>query len=294
MTFSRSLASSGTRTDGHARWQEGADRVSTALAERIHPEARSKFAVGALGDTPVLVPRLPDPFRGLFTTRLGGDSTGPFASMNLDLRAVDDDAVGRNRERIALHTGRRLVSPMQVHGLRVVGAAEYAAGPHGGACDGLTLNPMLDQGLAAVLLFADCVPLILCGEVDMAVAHGGWRGILGGIVQQSGSAMTGPPGSAVIGPSIGPCCFTVGRDVADAFAERYGPGVVLEAREPEGPPRVDLWEAATRALAEIGVPVSGVLNPRLCTVCNNDLFYSYRVEGPVTGRHACVAWAGAE
>jgi copper oxidase (laccase) domain-containing protein len=36
-----------------------------------------------------------------------------------------------------------------------------------------------------------------------------------------------------------------------------------------------------------------VLNPRLCTVCNNDLFYSYRLEGPTTGRHGCVAWAGA-
>ncbi len=64
----------------------------------------------------------------------------------------------------------------------------------------------------------------------MAVAHGGWRGILGGIVQQAGIAMTGPPGGAVIGPSIGPCCFTVGREVADAFAGRFGAGVVFAPR----------------------------------------------------------------
>ena len=269
--------------------------MSTALAERIHLEARARFVVRSVGDTLVLEPRLPHPFRGFFTTRLGGGSTGPFSSMNLDPRSAEDLAVEANRARIALETGRRLVSPMQVHGLRVVGGAEYAAalddeGP--APCDGLTLNPMLDQELAAVLLFADCVPLILCGDVDMAVAHGGWRGIVGGIVYQAGCAMTGPPGSAVIGPSIGPCCFTVGQDVADLFKGRFGPGVVLAPLEAGGSPRVDLWESATRALVELGVPRSGVLNPRLCTVCNNDLFYSYRLEGPVTGRHGCVAWVG--
>jgi YfiH family protein len=274
--------------------EEGAGRVGTALAERIDPQARPRFAVRMIGDTPAFEPGLPRPFRALFTTRLGGASSGPFASFNLDPRGADDpDAVARNRERLARETGCRLVSPMQVHGMRVVGASEYAVEPEGTPCDGLTLNSLLDRGLAAVLLFADCVPLVLCGDVDMAVVHGGWRGILGGIVQQAGMAMTGPPGSAVIGPSIGPCCFTVGDEVADAFLHRFGPGVVLAPRSVGAPSRVDLWAAATSALAEVGVPRGGVLNPRLCTVCNHDLFYSYRMEGPVTGRHGCVAWAAA-
>jgi polyphenol oxidase len=274
--------------------EEGAGRVSAALAERIAPEARSRFAVRMIGGAPVVEARLPRPFRAFFTTRLGGESSGPFATLNLDLRSADSPpAVARNRELIGQDTGRRLLSPYQVHGLRVVGAAEYLSEPEGAPCDGLTLNPLLDRELAAVLLFADCVPLVLCGEVDMAVAHGGWRGILGGIAQQAGMAMTGPPGRAVIGPSIGPCCFTVGQDVADAFAGRFGPAVVLEARDPGGPPRVDLWEAATRAFAEVGVPRQAVDNPRLCTACNTDFFYSYRLEGPVTGRHGCIAWAEA-
>jgi copper oxidase (laccase) domain-containing protein len=105
--------------------------------------------------------------------------------------------------------------------------------------------------------------------------------------------MTGPPGGAVIGPSIGPCCFTVGREVADAFSAHFGPEVVLDPREPGACPRVDLWEAAAKALAEVGVPRPAIANPRLCTVCNNDFFYSYRLEGPITGRHGCVAWAAA-
>jgi YfiH family protein len=271
--------------------EEGAGRVSTALADRIHAEARSRFAVRLIGETPVLEPCLPKPFRAFFTTRLGGASAPPFASFNLDARSTDDaSAVRANRERVAHETGRRLVSPKQVHGVRVVGASEYVREPEETGCDGLVLNPFLDAGLAAVLLFADCVPLVLCGEIDMAVAHGGWRGVVGGVIQQAAAAMTGPPGTAVVGPSIGPCCFTVGSEVAHAFAERYGSEVVVPACDPSGFPRVDLWEAATRALSEAGVPRKRVVNPRLCTICNNDVFYSYRLEGPVTGRHGCVAW----
>ena len=56
---------------------------------------------------------------------------------------------------------------------------------------------------------------------------------------------------------------------------------------------MDLWEAATAALRGTGRRArSQVVNPRLCTVCNSDLFYSYRAEGPVTGRQGCVAWSG--
>ena len=213
--------------------------------------------------------------------------------MNLDPRSEDDPAaVARNRARLAESIDRKLVSPLQVHGLRAVGAAEYLERGPDTPCDGLTLHPDLDEGLAPLLLFADCVPVVMCGEVDMAVAHGGWRGILGGIVQQAGRATIGAPATAVIGPSIGPCCFTVGEEVAEAFAARFGPEVVLRTSPAEGrqAPRVDLWAAVTRALEELGVPRVQVVNPRLCTVCNADLFYSYRAHGPVTGRQGCVAW----
>jgi copper oxidase (laccase) domain-containing protein len=266
------------------------DRGGTALAGLIDPEARSYIATRWLCDIPVLEARLPGPFRALFTTRLGGASTGGFASLNLDHRSEDDPAVvAGNRARIADALGRRLVSPAQAHGLRVAGAAEYAEERPDSPCDGLTLHPEIDRGLAALLLFADCVPVVLCGEVDMAVAHGGWRGILGGIVQQAARAMIGPPGTAIIGPSIGPCCFAVGEEVAGAFAARFGPQVVLKAVGAESP-RVDLWAATTKALVELGIRRGHVVNPRICTLCNPEFFYSYRGEGPATGRHGCAAW----
>lgn len=289
------------------------ERRRPPLAERIDPAARSSLNVRERGGLEMIEARLPGPFHAAFTTRCGGVSGGVYASLNLDPRSEDDPrSVERNRALVATAvaataTARgsrsatfaspaapavpRLISPAQMHGVRVVGAAEYAqaldrdreTGSAPAACDGLILHPLLDKGLAALLLFADCVPIVLVGDVDMAVVHGGWRGILGGIVERAGRAMTGPPGSAVIGPSLGPCCFTVSEDVAEAFARRFGPGVVDEGR-------VDLWEAASVALRELGVRSAQIVNPRLCTSCNRDLFYSYRAEGPHTGRHGCVAW----
>jgi len=66
--------------------------------------------------------------------------------------------------------------------------------------------------------------------------------------------------------------------------------VVNDGGEAGGGPKVDLWEAVARAAEEIGVRREHVVNPRLCTACNRGLFYSCRIDGPVTGRHACVGW----
>ena len=260
------------------------------LEKRMDPSARRWMTVRAVGSAPILEAKLPGQFRAWFTTRLGGKSEGAYSSFNLDPRSEDDPAsVAHNRAVIAEAIGRELLSPMQVHGIRVAGAAEYVREEPRGPCDGLSLHPQIDYGLAAALVFADCVPIVLCGEVDMAVAHGGWRGILGGIVQQAGRSTMGAPATMVIGPSLGPCCFKVGAEVAESFARRFGADVV-NGGGGQGESRVDLWEAATRASAEIGIRREHVVNPRLCTACNPDLFFSYRMEGPVTGRQACVGW----
>ena len=270
-------------------------RLSLPLAERIDPAARSRLLVREIEGMAVIDAALPHPFHALFTTRLGGESSGPFASLNLSPFSEDDPrVVERNRARLSDLADRRLVSPRQAHGLRVAGAAEYIGEDPDAPCDGLTIHSQIDKGLAALLLFADCVPVVLCGERDAAVAHGGWRGILGGIVQQAGRSLMSAPGCAVIGPSIGPCCFTVDDEVAGAFAARFGSEVVIGGGGEEGPAkRVDLWAAVTKALREINIHPSQIVNPRLCTMCNNDLFFSHRRQGPVTGRHGCLVWAGA-
>ena len=246
---------------------------------------------------PLIVAKTPERFAVAFTTRLVGveaGSPGHRFDLSMDPGSSPRPRHGRHREHLSTALAElagtaapSLVSPTQVHGVRVVGAAEYARDGCASACDGLTVQPGLDSGLAALLVFADCVPVVLLGEIDGAVVHGGWRGLLAGVVQQGAASMTAPPGLAIIGPSIGPCCYTVGEKVALDFERRYGDGVVLPGR------RLDLWEAATRAAGEVGVPRSRVVNPRLCTVCNRDLFFSYRADGPGTGRHGTVLWCAA-
>jgi len=265
--------------------------VLSELDRRMDAAARHWLTPRELGSIPVLEARLPGRFRACFTTRVGPEGAG--VSSPFDLRLAPDDEVtesAHNRDALRETLDRRLLSPAQVHGVRVAGASEYVKEEPGSPCDGLTLHPDIDAELAAVLLFADCVPVVLCGEVDMAVAHGGWRGILGGIVQQAGRSTMGAPATAIVGPSIGPCCFEVGPEVAEAFARRYGEEVVIRTDGQEEVSRVDLWEAVARAASELGVQREHVINPRLCTSCNPDLFFSHRKEGAGDGRHACVGW----
>lgn len=278
--------------------------VRAALDERLDVASRARLEARVEGNLPLLVVRLPAPFRAAFTTRWDTDDMGRAQSLDLSLISAEVRSssalssprvpVGPGRERLesclsasAGEPGLTLVSPLQVHGVRVAGTAEYAGSPQESPCDGLTLQPPLDGGLAPLLLFADCVPIVLVGEVDAAVVHGGWRGLLGGIVQQGGAAMTAPPGLVVVGPSIGPCCYQVGDALAREFSARFGDSVVRPGS------RLDLWEVATLAAAEVGVPRERVVNPRLCTSCNNDLFFSYRREGAAAGRHGAVLWAAA-
>jgi copper oxidase (laccase) domain-containing protein len=258
------------------------------LSSRMEPEARRWLEPREAGGIPLLSARLPGAFRLGFTTRRGVAGVDGFsvARDRKDARRLLAEALSALDGPDGAQTSE-LVSPVQVHGVRVVGAAEYRLSP-GRPCDGLTVHPLIDDGLAALLLFADCVPVVLVGEVDAALVHGGWRGILAGVVQQGARTMTAPPGMAVIGPSIGPCCYRVGEEVARSFAERYGHGCVLPG------PRLDLWAAATAALAEVGVAPERVRNPRLCTACNSDLFFSFRREGDAAGRHGAVLWGGSE
>jgi hypothetical protein len=270
-----------------------------SIRERIDPAVADRFEVSAPASLPLLVPRTPERSFVAFTTRWRSHAATGDPGDPLDLSrdpggegSADGDGHTSDRDSLAEAlsavggSGRPdLVSPRQVHGVRVVGAAEYAAAPRPSPCDGLTIQPGLDDGLAALLVFADCVPVVLVGEVDGSIVHGGWRGLLGGVVQQGAAAMTAPPGLAVIGPSIGPCCYEVSADLAEHFARRFGERVVPSPRH------LDLWEAATLAAEEVGVPRERVVNPRLCTACNVDLFYSYRREGERAGRHGAILWS---
>lgn len=129
-----------------------------------------------------------------------------------------------------------------------------------------------------MVLAADCLPIALYGSGGLAMIHGGWRGLAGGIVAAAADAVAAT--RAAIGPGIGPCCYEVGEKVLEAFAD-LGAGVA-EGR------MLDLPEAARRLLERAGV--ERIESAGLCTSCEADLFFSYRRDDGRTGRQAGIAW----
>jgi hypothetical protein len=237
-------------------------------------------------------------WRATFSTRRGGVSQPPYDSLNIGFSTADEPAdVARNRAALATALGldgRRFVVPGQVHGTRLVevGRGDLGRGAQGPAdvvprTDGLLTR---EPEVPLFVSVADCVPvLIVAGEPARALAlvHAGWRGMLAGIVGRAARAVAtdAPARAAVIGPSIGPCCFEVSADVGERFAAVF-PGTWRNGH-------VDLWEAARRQLAENGVDVARVVAPGLCTHHDHD-FFSHRRDGGLTGRQAAIAWLTAE
>jgi YfiH family protein len=185
-----------------------------------------------------------------------------------------------------------LVVPGQVHGVaaRLVGPAERGRGARSRAAVVDDTDALLTQtpGLPLLISFADCVPVFLAAETPqggaaIALAHAGWRGMLAGVLTEAATSLSrlGRLTAAVVGPSIGPCCFAVGDDVGSALEARF-PGVWRDGH-------VDLWACAAQELASAGLPPQAVTLSRLCTSCDRR-FYSHRRDRGLTGRQAAVAW----
>jgi purine-nucleoside/S-methyl-5'-thioadenosine phosphorylase / adenosine deaminase len=216
-----------------------------------------------------------------FTTRIGGVSEGPYASLNLGRKSGDDperadenrriacDAIGADVEKLALN--------FQVHSARVLRAAPALRGEH---ADGLWTD---EPGLPILAMSADCLPIVLAriGKPGVAVLHAGWRGLLAGIAAAATAALGGDDLVAAVGPAIGPCCYEVGEEVAAPFRERFGDDVVQESR-------LDLWTSAERALRAAGV--ERVDRFDRCTACEPESFFSHRRDAGITGRQGVIAY----
>jgi len=218
-----------------------------------------------------------------FTTRAGGVSEGPYASLNFGRKSGDDvervdenrriacEAIGADVERLALN--------YQVHSARVVRAEP---GRRGERADGLWTE---ERGVPLLAMSADCVPIALArsdgGSPAVAVLHAGWRGLLEGIVSAGVDALGGGRLVAAVGPAIGPCCYEVGEEVAQPYRERFGDDVVRGRK-------LDLWTSAERALRAAGV--EHVHRVDRCTACEPETFFSHRRDRGVTGRQGVIAF----
>jgi YfiH family protein len=214
-----------------------------------------------------------------FSTRKGGVSAAPYDSLNLGLNSDDDPAaVTENYVRFCGAAGilrKRIAFTKQVHGDRVLNVQKpdvYAD------TDALITDV---PGLLLTIQVADCVPVFYYDPVRKAagLAHAGWRGSALGIVAKTVRAMSESFGSrpedvrACIGPSVGPCCYTVGPEVAGRFPAEYLNGNKL-----------DLWRFNYKSLISAGIQDEHVQANRLCTACHSDRFFSHRADGGMTGR----------
>ena len=158
--------------------------------------------------------------------------------------------------------------------------------------DGIILN---DFKHAVYLNFADCVPIILYDkEKNIAsVVHGGWRGTVKNIVINALNIMTSQLGCkknniySIIGPAISKCCFSVGEDVSEQIVRSVNNADDLIIKK-EGLIFADLKLTNYRQLSEFGIPDKNIEICPYCTVCNNDMFFSYRKEHGTTSRHSAV------
>lgn len=243
----------------------------------------------------LLLPDWPAPSTvGAFvTTRETGPSHGPYAAFNPALHVDDDPAtVERCRALLAAQVGddRPLLWLEQVHGASVVQDYRPAFAEVPPRADA---SVAFDKRYACVIMTADCLPVFLCNRrgTRVGLAHAGWRGLAGGVLEASVAALGCAPEElmAWLGPAISNAQFEVGREVFETFVAVQPEAA--SAFEPS-PYRLDHYMADLYRLARLRLERLGVAHisgGHFCTACE-PRFYSHRRDDGVTGRMASMIW----
>lgn len=239
-----------------------------------------------------------------FTTRLGGVSTGDFASLNFG--NPSDLAPERKDPRANIHANhrltldalgqpeRRIVEVWQVHAAAVhfVRATEEPRSERARAPGDIDIKADAivtdDPRVFAGVRVADCAPILLADADGAVVAsvHAGWRGVIAGVLPAAIASIrscTERPLFAAIGPCISAEAFEVGPEVAEAFAQRFGASV-LHTNPGTGRRHVNLKLALALQLASAGVMPENIETLPHCTVRDRELFFSHRRDGERSGR----------
>jgi polyphenol oxidase len=233
-------------------------------------------------------------FQHAFFTRRGGVSSGPYASLNFSVSVGDGRAqVGENLRRAAAALGvdpNRLYFASQVHGREAFVIEREFPGENLLATEADAVLSRLPE-LACGVRTADCVPILIGDAKHGAVAavHAGWRGVVAGIVAASVERLRGFADEgelvAAIGPHISCAAFEVSNDVATQI-EQAAAGESVVSIEPGRKPHVDLRRAVRAQLHALGVRAIDDVGG--CTAGEPDLYFSFRRDGPKSGRHLSV------
>ncbi|WP_273212021.1 peptidoglycan editing factor PgeF [Runella zeae] len=223
------------------------------------------------------------------STRHGGVSQFPYASLNLGLSSGDErEAVHENRRVFFESLGilsEQFAASHQVHGneVRIVTQAERTEG-----YDALVTNV---PGVFVGVTVADCTPILIYDARQQAVgaAHAGWRGTVAEIVIKTLETMQQTYGTqssdcyAYVGTCIDECAFEVGEEVAVHFDKDF-----KRFDSSSGKFLVDLKKANAAQLVSCGVPLAQIEVSPYSTVTHNEDYFSYRLEKGKTGRMLAV------
>jgi len=231
-----------------------------------------------------------------FCTRRGGASQDEYKSLNMSFREGDEEfRVLQNWDRLATAFAIPMEQFLVVN--QVHGDAIFVIKPHGSyfsSRDELNYDAIVTTraNLAICIKTADCVPVSVVDKVKkvIAVVHAGWRGSALGISAKVIELMQNQYRSqpqdilVAIGPSIGRCCYEIDQATADAFRKQNNHELFLQQGKKKDKWMLDLVEANRRQILEAGVPENNIEVSGFCTTCNQDMFFSHRGSGGITGR----------
>ena len=237
------------------------------------------------------------------TTRHGGYSQKPFNSFNLASHVGDrEDHVFKNRDLLANSlniTSRNFFYTHQEHGDKVFLINNRNIENKNNELANIvpTSDAIItaDKGICLLIFVADCVPVLLfdCRKKVIGAVHAGWKGTASQISHKTIHLMQSYYGckphdiKCAIGPSIGPCCYQVGKEVIDRVKRSFSEKEQLALSDPDGDKSFfNLWYANKMQLLNCGIPEENIEMANLCTFCYSDLFFSSRKEDKHTGRFA--------
>lgn len=264
--------------------------VSLQLPERVRERRERMSHNEGMNPRVILESALLKQYDGIgfgMSTRQGGVSPEPLG-MNLSYRVHDDPAnVAENRRLLFARLGMNLDNaaiPVQCHSDHI----EIVSGP--GQFENSDALITTTVHVPLVVNVADCMAVVLFDPIHrvLATVHAGWRGTAASIVSKTIAALRGRFGVsandvvAFLSPSAGACCYEVGPEVARVFSSDC---VQNRAQRMF----LDLKKANAEQLLAGGVRESNIEISPQCTICNPDLFHSFRRDGERSGRMMAVA-----
>jgi YfiH family protein len=233
-----------------------------------------------------------------FSTRIGGNTPAPMNSFSLGTAGMIEfqNQIDTNRKNLcdALKIDfNKIINPEQKHTDNIKMVKDVSDDVSN--TDGIITDK---KELVLLLLFADCTPIILYApdESVLGVIHAGWRGTAKQIVPKAVKLfeqefnISPKKIKAAVGAAIGQCCYPVSQEtyieLKNSVCSKNHDNIFKQIDNSDKV-KVDLKRLNYYQLIE-----SGVINVDIsdvCTSCNNSLYYSYRADNGLTGRHGAIA-----